>query len=78
MYGFTLPEIRERVWREHWSVDRETFEKHTDLIRKCGGKVHEWSGEDRDGNALTVVWTTQKGTEFLLSTFQFSERQNGA
>lgn len=78
MYGFTLPEIRERVWRTEWEITRETFEQNTDLIRKCGGDVNEWTGEDRDGNPLTVVWTAQKATGFLLSAFEFTERQKAA
>lgn len=57
--------IREAVTFEHVTQDMHGF-------RSAGMHVYDWSGQDRDGQPLTITWTAGKRSGLLLAAYEMT------
>lgn len=64
--------IVERSWRWAHEISEAAFTADMDHADRMVLPVHRWSGEDRDGRPLTVVWVAGPETGALFSAYEIS------
>ncbi len=64
--------IIERSWRAERRIGEGEFARDMDHADRMNLPVHRWSGEDRPGRPLTVVWVAGSRTGTLFSAYEIS------
>lgn len=65
--------VRESLGRVSRPVSEEQYERAVHRARELlQFPVHRWSGDDRDGRRLTVVWVAGPVTGKLFSAYEIS------
>lgn len=64
--------IIERCGRFAHPVTEAEFTCDMDSADHAGIPVHRWSGADREGRPLTVVWIAGPATGRVLSTYEIT------
>lgn len=77
MFGVKDPVIREVKWLDGGG-DREvtaaTFWSVMQYAEHLRARVYEWTGKDRNGAPLVVVWWAGKRAGQLWALYEISER----
>lgn len=73
MLSIIDPVIRELSWLGQ-AVPEDVLREDVLRAQKHDLPVHAWTGEDREGSALVVVWVAGKRAGQLLSAFEITGR----
>lgn len=72
MFGIDNPVITERSWRMAHGLTAAEFSDDIAYAEHMRHPVHEWSGEDRDGRPLAVVWVEGRHSGAVLSAYEIA------
>lgn len=64
--------IIERQWRTERHVTEAELRRDLDHADRALLPVHRWTGDDRSGQPLTVVWVAGPETGALFSAYEIS------
>jgi len=74
MFSIIDPVVTERQWRSESPISQVSLCASIDFAQGRSLPVHAWSGEDRDGKPLAVVWVAGKRAGQLFSAFEITGR----
>lgn len=72
MFGIENPVIRERTWRNPKPISEATFKADMGYAEQLHAKIYTWTGEDREGKPLAVVWIAGPNVGQLFSAYEFT------
>ena len=72
-HGITEPHIIEREWRGIKPVTPDAFQADMLYVAQLRARDYEWSGTDRDGRPLIVVWWAGRRAGQLFSAYEITQ-----